>query len=219
MKNTVITISREYGSGGRDVGRMLAEQLSVPLFDKEIMHMAIERSGLPSDFVERHGENVPNRFFQNLRRLSVNVPSIRIPSGYTSMSMMIAARPGMVKSGEDYLHHVQADAIREAATRGCVIVGRCASYILRDNPNLLSVFIRGDMEDRIGRAVEIYGYNEKNATKDVKKIDRHRANYYHFYTSQKWGAAANYDLVVNTSYTGIEGAVTVIKAMLESKEY
>jgi len=219
MKNAIITISREYGSGGRDVGRMLAEELGLPLFDKEIMHMAIEKSGLPADFVEKRGEKVTSTFWQNLQRLSLNVPSVRIPSGYNSMAVMSSARSPSAKSDADRLFHVQAEAIREiAALDGCVIVGRCAGYILRDNPKLLSVFIRGELDDRVGRAVKTYGYSEKTATRDVNTIDKHRANYYQFYTEQQWGATCNYDLVVNTSYADIPGAVAVIKAMLDTRK-
>lgn len=214
---TIITISREYGSGGRDVGRMLAEQLGVPVYDKEIMHMAVERSGLPVDFVEKQSEKVSSPFWQNLQRLSLNVPSVRIPSGYNSLAVAksLASASSNVRNDADRLFHAQAAVIREIAfLGGCVIVGRCAGYILRDNPDLLSVFIRGDFDDRVSRAVQTYGYSEKTAAADVQRVDKHRANYYQFYAEQQWGATKNYDLVVNTSYSDIEGAVAVIKAMI-----
>jgi len=222
MKNRIVTISREYASGGRDVGRALADELGLPVFDKEIMHIATEKSGLPDDFVEKHGEHISSKFFQNLMRLSLNVPSVRVPMGYTSLTAaksIAMSRSPDAKGDADHLFYVQADAIREvAAAGGCVIVGRCAGYILRDNPNLLSVFIRGNFEDRVQRAIQTYNCSEKTAAADVQKIDKHRANYYNFYTRRKWGVADNYDLVVNTSYAGISGAVAVIKAMLDAGE-
>ena len=220
MTDSIITISREYGSGGRDIGRLLAEELCLPLFDKEIMHMAIERSGMSADFVERRGEKVPSQFLQHLQRLSSSVPAVRVPSGYTSLAMVNAASGNspIARNDADRLFHTQSSAIREiAASGGCVIVGRCAGYILRDNPNLLSVFVRGKFDDRVRRSVQTYDHAEKNAAGDVKRIDRHRANFYKYYSDQKWGATDNYDLVINTSFSGIPGAVTVIKSMLDAK--
>jgi len=218
MTDTIITISREYGSGGREIGRLLAEELGLPLFDKEIMHMAIERSGMTADFVEKHGEKVTSKFLQNLQRLSPNIANVRIPSGYSSLAMVkanaIAANSSIARNDADRLFRIQSSAIREiAASGGCVIVGRCASFILRDHPNLLSVFIRGKFDDRVRRAVQTYKHAEKTAARDVRKIDKHRANFYAYYTEQQWGATDNYDLVINSSCTGIPGAVAVIKTM------
>ncbi|MCL2839382.1 MAG: cytidylate kinase-like family protein [Defluviitaleaceae bacterium] len=215
MKNCIITISREYGSGGRDVGRMLAEQLGLPVFDKEIMHLAIEKSGLPGDFIEKHCEKVPSKFIQALKRLSLNVPSTRMPSGYTSH---VAAIPLNKKTDADNVFQTQSAVIKEIAESGsCVIIGRLAGYVLREHPNLFSVFIRGDFEDRVKRTIEVYNLPAENAAKDVKKIDKHRANHYKLFTDQKWGDAKNYDLVINTSSVGIAGAVNVIKSMLSER--
>ena len=100
---------------------------------------------------------------------------------------------------------------------GCVIVGRCAGYVLRDHPKLLSVFVRGSLDDRVRRAAETYKLPGQNIAEAVRKIDRHRANYYKLYTERQWGAADNYDLVVNTSYAGIPGAVAVIRAMSDAR--
>jgi len=215
MKNHIITISREYGSGGRDVGRMLADELGLPLFDKEIMNMAIEKSGLAADFIEKKSESVSSKFMLNLLRLSLKVPNVRISSGFNSLSVATTAH---TKLDADYLFQAQASVIKEIAELGgCVIVGRCAGHILWDYPNHLSVFIRGRLDDRVQRTTETYNMPEKNAVDNVKKIDKHRANHYKSYTGRKWGAADNYDLVINTSYTGISGAVSVIKTMLDIK--
>jgi len=211
MQNPIITISREYGSGGRDVGRMIAEELGVPVFDKEIMHMAIEKSGLSADFIEKRGESISNKLLLNIKRLSLSVPNTRVPSGYNSYALASTKK----RLDEDRLFQIQSSVIGEiAAQGGCVIIGRCAGYILRDCSGLLSVFIRGNLDDRIKRTIEIYSMPEKNAAENVRKIDKHRANHYKLYTGRKWGAAENYDLVVNTSYSGIAGAAAVIRAML-----
>ena len=217
MDKIIVTISREYGSGGRDVGRMLAQQLNIPVFDKEIMHMAAERSGLTTDFVEKRSEKVSSPFWHNMERLSVNVPNVRIHSGYNSLAVAknMASASLKIRNDGDRLFYSQAAIIREIASMGsCVIVGRCGGYILRDNPGLLSVFVRGSLEDRVKRAINTYGYSEKTALADVQKVDKCRGNYYHLYTQQQWGATNNYDLVVNTSYCGIKGGVNVIKAMI-----
>ena len=130
----------------------------------------------------------------------------------------IAAHSSIAKNNADRLFRIQSAAIREiAASGGCVIVGRCAGYILREHPNLLSVFVRGKFDDRVRRAVQTYNHTEKTAARDVRRMDRHRANFYKYYTEQRWGATDNYDLVINTSFSGIPGAVTVIKAMLDAK--
>jgi len=117
MTDTIITISREYGSGGREIGRLLAEELGLPLFDKEIMHMAIERSGMTADFVEKHGEKVTSKFLQNLQRLSPNITNVRIPSGYSSLAMVkanaIAANSSIARNDADRLFRIQSSAIRE----------------------------------------------------------------------------------------------------------
>jgi len=215
MRKCIITISREYASGGRAIGRMLADELGLPFFDKEIMQMTAEKSGMSADFIEKRGENLPSKFLLNLYRLSHNAPSIRVPSAYASR---VAAASAYNKPDSDKLFLAQSSVIREvAALGGCVIVGRCASYILRDHPNLLSVFIRGNLGDRVIRAVESYKLPKKNAVEKVRKIDKHRANYYKLYTERQWGSVDNYDLVVNTSYSGIDGAVAVIKAMSDVK--
>ena len=203
------------------MGRILAEELGVPVFDKEIMHMAMEKSGMSETFVAKYGESVPNKLKQNLHRISVNVPSIRIPSGYNSA--VAAARTldmsGDNRSEADKLHFAQASIIREIAVMGaCVIIGRCASFVLREHAELLSVFIRGNLDDRVRRAVDTYNLTGKNVVAEVKKIDKHRANYYKFYAGKQWGSVDNYDLMINTSYTDIMGAVCVIKAMVNAKK-
>jgi len=201
----IITISREYGSGGRDIGKMLADELGLPFYDKEIMHMAAEKSGMSQDFIEKSGESIPSTFLHNLKY-----------TVYASSFDSIALYDAPVT---DKLFQVQASVIKEIASQGgCVIVGRCADYILRGNPDLFTIFIRGELEDRVRYAVEHYNLSNEKATERVKKIDKHRTNYYKYYTTRQWGSVNNYDLVINTSFTGISGAVPVIKTMLDVRE-
>ena len=217
--NTIIAISREYGTGGRDIGRLLASELGIPLFDKEIQALAMERSNMSEAFIEKHNESVPSKLKLNLQRLSLNVPA-RIPTGPKShhMSAYAALRNNEVRTNEDQLFQLKVSIVKEIASQGsCVIVGRCASWVLQHHPDLLSVFIRADIDQRVRRSIHTYGNPADTALADVKQIDKRRANYYKMHTGQTWGALKNYDLVVNSTYTGIEGAVQVIKATIDNR--
>ena len=200
MDKSVITISREYGSGGRQIGELLAKELDIPFYDKEIIQMAAEKSGMSAGFIEKSDESIPNTFLHNLKYSAY--------SSYDSISYYDTPVT-------DKVFLAQSSVIKELAAQGsCVIVGRCASYILRNESNLVRVFIRGMLEDRIRRAVEQYDLPQQNATDRIRRIDKSRINYYKYYTSRQWGNIENYDMIVNTSFTGIDGAVAVIKTML-----
>ena len=204
MEKFIIAISREYGSGGRHIGKLLANDLSIPFYDKEIIHMASEKSGLSAGFIERSDESIPNTFLHNLKY-----------SGYTSYDSISFYDTPVT----DKVFLAQSAAIKELALQGsCVIVGRCAGYILRDDPALVAVFIRGEIEDRIRHAVEHYDLSPQNATDRIRKIDKSRTNYYKYYTSRQWGNINDFDLVINTSFTGIDGAVAILKTMLSEKQ-
>ena len=200
MDKYVITISREYGSGGRQIGESVAKELGIPFYDKELIHMAAEKSGMSAGFIEKSDENIPNTFLHNLKYSAY--------SGYDSISYYDTPIT-------DKVFLAQSSVIKDLAAQGsCVIVGRCAHYILRNEPGLVAVFIRGELEDRIRRAVEYYGLPQQNAAERIKKIDKNRVNYYKYYTSRQWGMIENYDLVINSSFTGSGGAVAVIKTLL-----
>ena len=200
MDKYVITISREYGSGGRHIGELLASGLGIPFYDKELIHLAAEKSGMSAGFIEKTDENIPNTFLHNLKYSAY--------SSYDSISFYDSPVT-------DKVFLAQSSIIKELASQGsCVIVGRCADYILRDHPDLVTVFIRGTIEDRVRHAVEHYDLPAANAIEKLKKIDKSRTNYYKYYTSRQWGNIVNFDLVINSSFAGIEGAVAVIKAML-----
>ena len=200
MEKYIVAISREYGSGGRQIGSLLAKELDIPFYDKEIIHMAAEKSGMSAGFIEKSDESIPNTFLHNLKYSTY--------SSYDSVSYYDTPVT-------DRVFLAQSDAIKDLAAQGsCVIVGRCAHYILRNGPDLVAVFIRSKMEDRVRHAVEHYGLPAANAIDNLKRIDRNRINYYKYYTSRQWGSIENYDAVINTSFTGINGAVAVIKTML-----
>jgi len=203
MENYILAISREYGSGGRHIGELLANDLGIPFYDKEIIHMAAEKSGLSAGFIEKSDESMPNTFLHNLKY-----------SGYTSYDSISFYDTPVT----DKVFIAQSTVIRELASKGnCVIVGRCADYILRDEPALVDIFIRAKLEDRIRYAVENYGLSQEKAVEKIKKIDKSRTNYYKYYTNRQWGNIDNFDLIINTSFTGIDGAVQIIKTMLREK--
>ncbi|MCL1835523.1 MAG: cytidylate kinase-like family protein [Oscillospiraceae bacterium] len=205
MDKFVIAISREYGSGGRHIGELLANDLGIPFYDKEIIHMAADKSGMSAGFIEKSDESIPNAFLHNLKY-----------SAYSSYDSVALYDTPVT----DKVFLAQSAVLKELASQGsCVIVGRCADYVLRDEPGLITVFIRGALEDRIRQAVVHYDLPEQRAAERIRRIDKSRTNYYKYYTSRQWGSINNFDLVVNTSFSGIEGAVEVIKTLIRVKGY
>jgi cytidylate kinase len=203
MKRFIIAISREYGSGGRAIGRKLAAALGVGCYDKEIISMTAEKSGLAVGYIEQSEENVSSNLLLNMNSSVFGAfSSVMFYDTPTTDKMFIA----------------QSAVIRDIAAReSCVVVGRCADYILREDPDLVRVFIRASGEDRVRRAVEEYSLPRKNAEAYVKKTDKSRANYYKFYTNRAWGDKANTDLMLNSSFTGVDAAAALIKALVEGK--
>ena len=203
MDRCIVTISHEFGSGGRQIAELLAKELEIPCYDKEIIRMAAEKSGMSAGFIENSDENIPNTFLHNLKYTAY--------SNYDTVSYYGAPVT-------DTVFLAQTAAIKELAAQGsCVIVGRCSPFILRNDPCLVAVFIRGLLEDRARRAVERNGLPQKNAIERIKRIDKGRINYFKYYTNRQWGSVENYDLVINSSVSGIDGAVSVVKAMLQER--
>jgi len=204
MEKFIITISREFGSGGRYVGEMLAKELGVPFYDRDIITMVAEKSGLSASFIEKSDESIPNTFLHNLKY-----------SAYSSVDTMAFVEMPVIT---DKVFLAQSSVIKEIASQGsCVIVGRCADYILRDEPDLVKVFIRASMEDKVKRAIKFHGLSPEKAPERVKKIDKSRTNYYKYYTHRPWGSFDNFDLGINTSFTGVTSAVTIIATMIREK--
>ncbi len=203
MAYSIITISREFGTGARLIGREVAALLGYGYYDRALIEMAAEKSGLSEEFIERTEEKASNSFLYNL-----------------ATAAYLAADPmnEYTVPVNDRAFMVQSDVIRDIARSGNgVIVGRCADWILRDHPSLLRVFIYADREDRVNRIVKEYGQDPKNAESVLTKIDKGRANYHKFYTGTNWRSMENYDLCINTSATGIQGAVMAIKGCAEEK--
>ena len=182
MSNYVVSISREFGSGGRLIGKKLAASLGIPCYDRTLIQKTAEKSGLSPDFIARIG--VPTFTHQG------------IPVSHQAF-------------------FAQADVIRELAAEGpCVIVGRCSDYILGEDPACIKVFIHADMASRIDRCVAEYHIPSDNMESRIIQMDRGRANYYNYYTGHTWGEMRRYDLTLNSSTTGIDGAVEMIAQLV-----
>ena len=194
--NTIITISRQYGSGGRLIGQKLAERLGIPFYDKELITLAAEESGFAEHLFEKNDRNITNSLLYSLSMYGNTMGLYDMPLN-------------------DKLFIAQSKTIQSVAEKGpCVIVGRCADYVLRNMPNVLNVFIHSDMESKIRRVVEDYGVESDNVVELINKTDKRRANYYNYYTGHIWGEMRRYDLTINSSVTGIEGAVDLIETLV-----
>ena len=201
----IITISREFGSGGREIGKILANDLGVPFYDKELLEIASKESGICRELFESNDESYTNSFLYSL--VMGNYPVS--PEGRINPEMPLNHK----------LFLAQFDTIKKIAENGpCVIVGRCADYILKENTDVLNFFVMGNLLEKKKRILERYDI-EKNKVEDfIKKTDKRRAHYYNFYTDMRWGEAKNYDLCINSSKTGIQGAVELMKSYIQIKE-
>ena len=190
-KKIVITVSREYGSGGRYVGRLIADKLGIKFYDKDLIIKLAKETGLSEEYIEKNEE----------KRASLEM----LNNGFGS---------GLTNSDEIFLK--ESELIKELAEKeSCVIIGRCADFILKDNENILKVFISGTMKDKIKRATEIYGIDEKEAEKEINRINKLRANHYKYYTGKEWLDASNYDVCINSDLYGVEKTADIICNLLE----
>ena len=204
-KDLVITIGRQFGSGGRQIGKLLSEKLGIPYYDKEILTEAAKDSGICEEIFEEHDEKPTRSLLFSL----VTGMQNHMSSGAFYMDMPLNHR----------IFLAQFDASRRIADEGpCVIVGRCADYVLRDNPDAVSIFVKADMPSKIDRAVKYYGIEADKAEDRIRKADKQRASYYNYYATATWGDVENYDLVVDTGVLGVEGAVELIAKFLELRE-
>lgn len=203
--NTIITIGRQYGSGGRYVGKLLAEKLGIPCYDKELLTEASKTSGFCREILEDHDEKPTRSLLFSL------VTGIQNHGDAGTMYM------DMPLNHKIFL--AQFDAIRKLASEGpCIIVGRCADYVLRDMPNAASVFIKAGMAARIARAVEYYGVDPAKAEDVIRRADKQRASYYNYYATDNWGDASHYELCVDTGVLGVDGAVDLIRYFIQMRE-
>ena len=205
--NTIITIGRQFGSGGREIGEMVADHFGIKCYDKELLSRAAKESGFCEEMIQNHDERPTNSFLYNLVMDTYSF-------GYNSSSFV-----DMPISHKVFL--AQFDTIKKIAKEEpCIIVGRCADYALSDLPNVLNLFIYGDEECKIKRIRERFSditSNEKAREMMIKK-DKQRQSYYNYYSSKKWGRADSYDLCINSSILGIEGTVKLIIQYIEDYE-
>ncbi len=191
MSNRIITISREFGSGGRTIGKRVSERLGIPCYDSELIQRIASESGFAEDYVKEAGEHAPGGF---------------LSSAFSNRSFG--------PTNEDYLWELQCNVIRELAEQGsCVIVGRCAEYILRDTADCLRVFIHASMGFRAKRIVEVYGEQDESAEQRLAQKDKRRAAYHRFYTNMKWGDAKNYDICLDSGTLGIDDCVEILERL------
>ena len=202
MEKKIITISREFGSGGRTIGRLIAEKLNIPFYDKELVdHIALE-SGFAPKFVEEHGEHSPG-------------------SSLFSYAFAPQGVPGIMNglSTADFLWNVQCNVILQLAEKGpCVIVGRNADYILKDREDVLHVYITANMDYRADRIVRLYGTSEKSPTARIQEKDKRRRVNYQHYTGRTWGQAQNYDICLDTGILGIDQCADIVVGIVENSK-
>lgn len=203
--NTIITVARQYGSGGRDIGRIIAKDLGIKYYDKELLIRAAKDSGLAEELFENHDEKPTNSFLYSLVMDTYSF-------GYASPSYI-----DMPLNHKVFL--AQFDTIKNIANEGpCVIVGRCADYALADYKNCVNVFVHGKMEDRINRVMKINDLSEDKAKDLIKKTDKSRSSYYNYYSNKKWGEAVGYHLSVDSGLLGLDGTAKLIEEFVRLKE-
>ena len=206
MANKIYTIGREFGSGGREVGEKLAAKLGIKLYDKELLQQAAKDSGFCEEIFENHDEKPTNSFLYSLVMDTYSV------SGYSAAPFL-----DMPLNHKVFL--AQFETIKKIAEKeSCVIVGRCADYALADYPETVSVFICADEADKIERIKELHNVNDAKARDIMIKLDKKRSSYYNYYASKRWGDSRSYDLCINSSAVGIDGAVKIILEFAKLKQ-
>ena len=192
MKTRVITISREFGSGGRTVGKQTAKLLGIPCYDQEVIEKVAQESGFAKEYIKERGEYTPY-------------------GGWFAQAL--TGRSARGTSPQDDLWVIQRKVILELAQNPCVIVGRCADYILRDEADLLKAFIYADMEKRADRIVRLYGETQEAPIKRLKDKDKRRAAYYNFYTDTQWGSVHSYHISLDSGALGIDKCAEILAGL------
>ncbi len=201
MKPVIITIGRQFGSGGHEIGEKLAKRLGIPFYDRQLLSEAAKRSGITKEMIEQLDEKPTSSFLYSLVVGSSY-------SGFGDVQLPL----------ENKVFLAMSDAIREIADKGsCVIVGRCADYVLEDRDDLLRVFVHADKDSRIKRIMEKRGLKERDAAVLMQKTDKKRAGYHDSYSDERWGEADSYDISVNSARFGIDGTVELIASYVENR--
>ena len=200
MDHYVITIARGYGSGGKTIGKMLSEKLDIPFYDRELLRMASDDSGIHERLFGQADERVK--------------PGLRKPFGEVYKGELLPPESDDFVS-DDNLFNYQAKIIKELAdTRSCVIVGRCADFILQDRPNVVKLFVHAPFESCVKTVMDMYALPQKEAEKKIQDTDRHRSAYYKYYTRRNWDNAQNYDLCLNSAELGFDKCVEIVEAYM-----
>ena len=200
----LVTISREYGSGGRMIGQLIARKLNVPFFDKDVIDAAIMKQGYSKETIEEAELKAKNGFSYGLS-LALFRNDV---GGAESLSL------------NEKIFLANYNVIQEICKGGeGVIVGRCADYILDEVPGVTNVFCYAELEDRVARAIDEYNIDKKNALKVVEDYDKSRHNYYKYHTGKKWGDAKNYNLMINTSYISLEATADLVCTYVNKRTY
>lgn len=202
-ENIIVTIARQCGSGGREIGEILAQKLGMVYHDKSLINLAAEKSGLNPEILENADEKATPSFLYSIAVGAIGMVPFTHGMPYDTPI-------------NDKLFVLQSEIIEEEAKKyPCVFVGRCADYILKNHPRLVRVFIYASPEKRIERIARVNEVEPSEAKSLMTKIDKKRANYYNYYTSQKWGKTENYDLMIDTTKIGVEGAVKLIEEYIK----
>ncbi len=203
--SSIITIGRQYGSGGREIGQKLADSLGIQCYDNELLDRAAKDSGICQELFENHDEKPTNSFLYSLVMDTYSM-------GYAS-----AVLSDMPLNHKIFL--AQFNAIKNIANEGpCVMVGRCADYALEDYTNRISVFIYGKLDKRIRRIADRHNLTDTKAKDAIQKTDKQRASYYNYYTSKRWGDISSYDLCIDSGILGIDGTVDTIRSFVCQRE-
>lgn len=203
--NTVITIGRQYGSAGREIGTILSEKLGIKLYDRELLTEASKESGLCEKFFETHDEKPTSSFLYSL-----------VMDTY-SMNYSAGSYLDMPINHKVFL--AQHDAIKKIAEReSCILIGRCADYALEEYENVYKIFIHADIDKRIRRIARIYDIPDSKAKEMIMKTDKRRASYYNYYTSKKWADVESYDITINSSKLGVDGSAKTILDYIKERQ-
>lgn len=199
----VINIGRQFGSGGRIIGEKLSTLMNIQFFDKELILIASQESGLGKEFFENFDEKSSHSIFGGLFGLRGAFSDEMAPNNYLN---------------NETLFKIQSDVIRDLAEKqSCIFVGRCADYVLKDHPHCLNLFVSANIDDRIKRIAEKENLPENKAKELIEKTDKKRASYYNYYSNKVWGAASSYHLCINSSFLGIDESVDFIKEFAEKR--
>ena len=203
MKKIIINIGRQLGSGGRSIAALLAAHYGITAYDRKLIELAAKESGLSAEFFENADEKKSHGFFHSI---------------FSNRSAANAFAHNDSYLSNDALFKVQSDIIRDLAEReSCIFIGRCADYILRDNPHCINLFFTANLEDRVARMASEKGITTEEAAELIEKTDRRRSAYYNYYSGKTWGAAESYDLCINTSHLGHEATAQMLIEYIDKR--